>query len=45
VFRFFRRQILTLRNDIFRANVIYAAYDVSRMTVSALRKPALERVR
>ena len=45
VFRFFRRQILTLRNDILRANVIYAAYDVSRMTVSALRKPAVQRER
>jgi hypothetical protein len=45
VFRFFRRQILTFRNDMLRANIIYGAYDVGRMTVSALRKPAVERVR
>jgi len=36
-FRYIRRQILTLRNDIWRANVIYAAYDVGRMTFQALR--------
>jgi hypothetical protein len=45
VFRFFRRQILTFRNDMLRANVIYGVYDVGRMTVSALRKPAVERAR
>jgi len=37
VFRYIRRQILTARNDIWRANVIYAAYDVGRMTFQALR--------
>ena len=36
-FRFVRRQILTFRNDIWRANIIYGAYDVGRMTVMALR--------
>jgi len=40
VFRFLRRQILTFRNDIFRANLIYGVYDVGRMTVTALRKSA-----
>jgi hypothetical protein len=44
VFRFMRRQILTLRNDMLRANIIYGAYDVGRMTVSALRKPAIQPV-
>ncbi|RZU41719.1 LssY C-terminal domain-containing protein [Edaphobacter modestus] len=37
-FRFMRRQILTFRNDIFRANVIYAVYDGGRMTWLALRR-------
>ncbi|HEX7158519.1 MAG TPA: LssY C-terminal domain-containing protein [Edaphobacter sp.] len=36
-FRFVRRQILTFRNDIVRANIIYGAYDVGRMTFVALR--------
>jgi hypothetical protein len=40
-FRYIRRQILTFRNDIWRANIIYGVYDVGRMTVIALRhKPA-----
>jgi len=44
VFRFMRRQILTLRNDMLRANIIYGAYDVGRMTFMALRKPTLQPV-
>jgi len=36
-FRYFRRQILTFRSDIFRANIIYSAYDLGRMTVVAWR--------
>jgi hypothetical protein len=36
VFRYIRRQILTFRNDILRANIIYGAYDAGRMTVKAL---------
>jgi hypothetical protein len=36
-FRFIRRQILTFRNDIVRANIIYGGYDVGRMTFVALR--------
>jgi len=43
VFRFFRRQILTFRNDILRANAIYGIYDVGRMAVAALRKPTVGR--
>ena len=40
VFRYIRRSILTARNDYFRANIIYGAYDVGRRTVMALRRPA-----
>lgn len=36
-FRYIRKQILTFRNDIWRANILYGAYDVGRMTVTALR--------
>jgi LssY C-terminus len=38
-FRYLRRQILTFRNDIWRANIIYGIYDVGRMAVAALRHP------
>ena len=34
-----RREILTFRNDIWRANIIYGVYDVGRMAVIALRHP------
>jgi hypothetical protein len=37
VFRYIRRQILTFRNDTMRANIIYGAYDVTRMTWTAWR--------
>ena len=37
VFRYIRREILTFRNDIWRANMIYGAYDLGRMAVAALR--------
>ena len=36
-FRFIRRQILTFRNDMLRANIIYGAYYAGRKTVMALR--------
>ncbi len=36
-FRYVRRQILTFRNDIWRANIIYGIYDVGRMAFEALR--------
>jgi hypothetical protein len=36
------RQILTFRDDIWRANIVYGAYDAGRMAVTALRhKPPL----
>jgi len=37
-FRYVRKQILTFRNDIWRANIIYGAYDVGRMTWMAFRR-------
>ena len=38
-FRYARQQILTLRSDIWRANIIYGAYDLGRMVHSAFRHP------
>ncbi len=38
VFRYFRRQILTFRSDIWRANIIYATYDLVHMSVVAWRR-------
>ncbi|MGA9567835.1 MAG: LssY C-terminal domain-containing protein [Candidatus Korobacteraceae bacterium] len=38
-FRYVRREILTFRNDIWRANIIYGAYDLGRMAVAAMRHP------
>ncbi len=37
IFRYLRRQILTFRSDIWRANIIYGAYDLGRMSFEALR--------
>jgi hypothetical protein len=42
-FRYIRKQILTFRSDILRANIIYGAYEVGRMAVTAFRHPALPR--
>jgi len=36
-FRYLRKQILTFRNDIWRANIIYGAYDLGRMAITAMR--------
>ena len=41
VFRYIRKEILTVRSDIWRANIIYGAYEVGRMTWTAIRKPVL----
>jgi len=42
-FRYIRKQILTFRNDIWRANIIYSIYDAGRMAVTALRhQPAAQ---
>ena len=37
VFRYFRRQILTFRSDIWRANIIYGFYDLGRMSFVAMK--------
>lgn len=42
-FRFLRRQILTVRSDLWRANSIYALFDLTRTTVSAVRQNAAQR--
>jgi LssY C-terminus len=36
-FRYLRKQILTFRSDIWRANIIYGAYDLTRMTIETFR--------
>ena len=43
-FRYIRREILTFRNDIWRANILYGAYDLGRMAVAALRHQPLPAV-
>jgi hypothetical protein len=40
-FRYVRREILTFRNDIWRANIIYGIYDVGRMAITAMRHPPM----
>jgi LssY C-terminus len=37
IYRYARKQILTFRSDIWRANILYAGYDLTRMAVKALR--------
>jgi hypothetical protein len=37
IFRYIRKQILTLRSDIWRANIIYGVYDLARMTIETFR--------
>ena len=40
VFRYFRREVLTVRSDLWRANIIYATFDVMRMSVRAWKHHA-----
>jgi hypothetical protein len=42
-FRFLRREILTGRSDLWRANCIYAAYDLSRVILGAMHQNSLHR--
>jgi len=37
-YRYLRKEILTVRSDLLRANCIYAVFDVSRATVGAMRQ-------
>ncbi len=41
VFRYLRKEILTFRSDIWRANIVYGIFDAGRMAVNALRRPTL----
>jgi LssY C-terminus len=41
--RYLRREILTVRSDIWRANCIYGLFDLTRMTVTALRRSPSQR--
>jgi LssY-like putative type I secretion system component LssY len=43
-FRYARREILTVRSDLWRANCIYSAFDLTRMTVAAFRRNTSQRV-
>jgi hypothetical protein len=38
VFRYFRREVMTVRSDLWRANIIYASYDVLRMGFHAWKR-------
>jgi hypothetical protein len=40
--RYFRRQLLVLRHDLFRSNIVYGAFDLSRMVVKSLAGPKPE---
>lgn len=37
-YRYLRREILTVRSDLFRANCIYALFDLTRTTIGAVRQ-------
>jgi len=43
VFRFLRREILTVRSDLWRANCVYATFDLTRMAVAAARQGSYHR--
>jgi hypothetical protein len=43
IFRYARRQILTVRSDLWRANCIYTLYDLTQMTVKAVRQTSSHR--
>jgi len=42
-FRYLRRQILTVRSDLWRANCIYALFDLTRRTLGVVRQSSLRR--
>ena len=43
VYRYARKEILTVRSDIWRANILYAGYDLTQITVKAFQRSALHR--
>jgi LssY C-terminus len=42
-FRYLRRQILTVRSDLWRANCIYSLFDLTRVTIGAIRQNSSNR--
>jgi hypothetical protein len=38
VTRYIRMQVLNFRSDVVRGNIIYGAFDLGRMTITALRR-------
>jgi len=42
-FRFLRRQILTVRSDLWRANCVYSLFDLTRMTIGVIRRTSSHR--
>jgi hypothetical protein len=40
-YRYARKEILTVRSDIWRANIIYSMFNLSRITVTALRRSSM----
>jgi hypothetical protein len=42
-FRYLRRQILTVRSDLWRANCIYSLFDLTRITIGAIRRNSSHR--
>jgi hypothetical protein len=40
-YRYVRKEILTVRSDLWRANILYAGYDLTLLTVKALRRSSL----
>ena len=45
VFRYVRKEILTLRNDLWRENIIYGTYEVGRLAVTSIRNRTDARLR
>lgn len=43
VYRYVRKEILTVRSDLWRANILYAGYDLTRITVEAFHRNAVHR--
>jgi hypothetical protein len=42
-FRFLRRQILTVRSDLWRANCVYSLFDLTRITIGVIRRTSSHR--
>jgi hypothetical protein len=42
-YRYLRKEILTVRSDLWRANILYAGFDLTRITVQAFHRRTLHR--